>query len=103
MAQTLLLGLGGTGSRIINYVAAELKKKHITVNDGSICCAVLDTNENDRKKVRETGVGIPVIGTSKDRLIRDYLSMYAGKHVRDWMPESHALLKESMKVLGENY
>lgn len=97
MAQTLLLGLGGTGSRIVNYVAADLKKKRISVNDGQICCAVIDTNDNDRKKLEGTGVGIPVVGTSKDRIIDDYLKMYGNKGVRAWMPESPALLKESMK------
>ncbi len=97
MAQTLLLGLGGTGSRIVNYVAADLKKKRISINDGQICCTVLDTNENDRKKIVETGVGIPVVPTSKDRVIEDYLKMYANKGVRTWMPESPSLLKETMK------
>lgn len=97
MAQTLLLGLGGTGSRIVNHVAAELKRKHIAFNDGNICCAVLDTNDNDRKKVSATGVGIPVIGTSKERKIEEYLKIYAPKGVDDWMPQSPALLKESMK------
>jgi len=81
MAQTLLLGLGGTGSRIVNYVAADLKKKRINVNDGHICCTVLDTNENDRKKILETGVGIPVIPTSKDRIVDDYLKMYSNKGI----------------------
>ena len=97
MAQTLLLGLGGTGSRIVNYVANDLKRKHISINDGNICCTVLDTNENDRKKIVETGVGVPVVATSKDRKIEDYLKMYANKGVRAWMPESPSLLKESMK------
>lgn len=97
MAQTLLLGLGGTGSRIVNYVAADLKKKKISINDGQICCAVLDTNENDRKKIEDTGVGVPIIPTSKSRTIEEYLNMYANKGVRAWMPESPALLKESMK------
>lgn len=97
MAQTLLLGLGGTGSRIVNYVAADLKKKRISINDGQICCTVLDTNENDRKKIMDTGVGIPVVPTSKDRIIEDYLKMYSDKGVHSWMPESSALLKESMK------
>ena len=59
MAQTLLLGLGGTGSRIVNYVAEELKSKGIAFNDGNICCAVLDTNDNDRKKLADRGSGIP--------------------------------------------
>lgn len=97
MAQTLLLGLGGTGSRIVNHVAAELRKNNFTINDGNICCAVLDTNDNDRKKIAETGVGIPVVGTSKDRSIEAYMQMYKNKGVYDWMPESAALLKESMK------
>ncbi len=97
MAQTLLLGLGGTGSRVVNFVAADLKKNKININDGHICCTVLDTNENDRKKIRETGVGVPVVATSKDRIIEDYLKMYSNKGVRSWMPESPSLLKESMK------
>lgn len=97
MAQTLLLGLGGTGSRIVNYVADDLKKRKVSINDGQICCAVLDTNDNDRKKILETGVGVPVIPTSKDRIIKDYLKMYSNRGIHAWMPESPALLKESMK------
>lgn len=97
MAQTLLLGLGGTGSRIVNYVAADLKKKKFSINDGNICCTVLDTNENDRKKIVATGVGIPVVPTSKDRIIEDYLKMYVNRGVHSWMPESPSLLQESMK------
>ncbi len=97
MAQTLLLGLGGTGSRVVNFVAQDLKRNKININDGKICCTVLDTNENDRKKIKETGVGVPVVPTSKDRIIEDYLKMYSNKGVRAWMPESPSLLKESMK------
>ena len=96
MAQTLLLGLGGTGSRIVNNVAAELKKKRIRINDGKICCTVLDTNKNDNDNIIRTDVGVPVISTSKDRIIEDYLNMYAHKGVRSWMPESPSLKKESM-------
>ena len=96
MAKTLLLGLGGTGSRIVNYVADDLKKRKISINDDQVCCAVLDTNGNDQRKIMETGVGVPVISTSKNRIIRDYINMYANKGVRSWMPESPALLKESM-------
>lgn len=96
MAQTLLLGLGGTGSRIVNGVAAELKKKGFFINDGQICCAVLDTNENDRKKIKGSGVGIPVVPTSKDRIISDYIGMYSNKGVRSWMPISPDLLKQNM-------
>ena len=97
MAQTLLLGLGGTGSRIVNYVVGDLNKKKISINNGEICCAVLDTNDNDRKKILDTGTGVPVIPTSKDREIGEYLTMYSPKGVLKWMPDSPSLRKESMK------
>lgn len=97
MAQTLLLGLGGTGSRIVNYVAGDLNKKKISINNGEICCAVLDTNDNDRQKIIGSGSGIPVIPTSKDRVIEEYFNMYSSKGVLKWMPDSPALRTESMK------
>lgn len=95
-SQTLLLGLGGTGSRIVNAVAEELNRRGIAFNDGHICCAVLDTNDNDQKKLTSRGSGIPVVPTSKERSIETYLKMYASKGVREWMPESPSLLKQSM-------
>ena len=36
MAQTLLLGLGGTGARIVNRVVKELYKNGKTINEGEI-------------------------------------------------------------------
>ena len=96
MAQILLLGLGGTGSRVVNRVVKDLKKKNISFNDGQICCTVLDTDTNDMDKIVNTGTGVPVVPTSKDRKIKDYLDMYKDKGVRNWMPESPALLKDRM-------
>ena len=65
MAQSLLIGLGGTGSRVVNNVVRELQKNGKTINDGQICCAVLDTNCSDNSFIEETGTNVPVIGTSK--------------------------------------
>ena len=76
MARTLLLGLGGTGSRIVNSVADELTRNKIGFNNGEICCAVLDTDSNDNKRLVNTKVGVPVIATSKNRTIKDYIRMY---------------------------
>ena len=97
MARTLLLGLGGTGSRIVNSVADELTRNKIGFNNGEICCAVLDTDSNDNKRLVNTKVGVPVIATSKNRTIKDYIRMYSAKGIKDWMPESPSLLMESMK------
>ena len=37
MAHTLLLGLGGTGSRVVAKVAKELEKNNIAINDNFSC------------------------------------------------------------------
>lgn len=97
MSQTLLLGLGGTGSRIVNNVASDLKKKKVDINDGNICCAVLDTNDNDNGKIKKSNVGVPIIPTSRSSTIAEYIKMYSDKGVDKWMPVSSSLLKESMK------
>lgn len=106
-SKCLLLGLGGTGSRIINYVAADLNKRNIRINDGNICCAVIDTNGNDQEKIKKSGSSIPVIATSKPRLVKDYMIKYGrGKadefdisknYVDDWMPMSAQLGNTSME------
>lgn len=96
MSQCLLLGLGGTGSRIINYVAADLKKRNIEINKGKISCAVIDTNKSDQEDIAELGTGIPVVATSKDRSIGAYLKRYAKDGVNDWMPSSIQLDKVGM-------
>ena len=99
----LLLGLGGTGSRIINYVATDLNNRGIRINDGNICCAVIDTNGDDQEKIKGTGSGIPVLATSKPRKVKDYMIKYARPskgsvdydddktYADDWMPMSAQL------------
>ncbi len=95
--QTLLLGLGGTGSSIVNNVAAELKKRRVIINDGKICCTVLDTNDNDREHIQKTGTGVTIIPTSKNRIIEEYMKMYSDRGVDSWMPSSAALKQQNMK------
>ena len=76
MAQTLLIGLGGTGSRVVNNVVKELNLNGKEINDGHICCAVLDTNVNDAESIVDSMTGVPVISTSKHQRIRRYLEEY---------------------------
>ncbi len=96
MAQTLLIGLGGTGSRVVNNVVKELHLNNKQINDGEICCAVLDTNVNDNASIEDSNTGVPVIGTSKAQKIRDYFDDYHHLHMESWCPQSPAFLEESM-------
>ena len=78
MAQILLLGLGGTGSRVVNNAAKLLQKNGQSINNGQMCCAVLDTNVNDADTIEKSLTGIPVFKTSRDSWdIRDYFNHYS--------------------------
>ncbi len=96
MAQTLLIGLGGTGSRAVNKVVQKLHKNGKTINDGNICCAVLDTNKDDIALINGTHTGVPVVGTSKNQKIGDYFADYVHERILDWAPDSHQFREESM-------
>lgn len=96
MTKTLLLGLGGTGSRVVNNVAKELRRKKIGINDGEVCCAVLDTNEKDNKLILKTGTSIPVIPTSKDQTIGDYFEEYDHLNLTQWAPDTPSFRKQRM-------
>ncbi len=94
--QTLLIGLGGTGSRVVNNVVRELHLNNKEINDGNICCAVLDTNVNDTEMIVGSNTGIPVIPTSKAQKIRGYFEDYSHLHMETWCPQSPAFMEESM-------
>ncbi len=96
MAQSLLIGLGGTGSRVVNNVAKELQKNGKTINNGEMFCAVLDTNVNDAQSIEDSATGIPVIPTSKAQKIRDYLHKYQYLHMEDWCPKNPVFLEQTM-------
>ena len=96
MAQTLLIGLGGTGSRVVNNVVKELRLKKGQINNGEMCCAVLDTNVNDNKSIVDSKTGVPVIPTSKAQKIRAYFEDYHHLHMDTWCPQSPAFMEESM-------
>ncbi len=96
MAQSLLIGLGGTGSRVVNNVAKELRRNKKTINNGQMCCAVLDTNVNDNEYIINSMTNVPVIATSKAMKIRDYMEIYSYKHMDEWCPQSPSFLTETM-------
>lgn len=96
MKQTVLIGLGGTGSRVVNNVAKELQKRNIEINDGIVTCCVLDTNQSDNELITASGTDIPVIPTCDERTIDEYLALYAHKEPYKWCPYSESYGGESM-------
>ena len=96
MKQTVLIGLGGTGSRTVNNVARILRGKEIDINDGIVTCAVLDTNQEDNKLIKASGTEIPVIPTCDERDIDRYLQDYVHHDPLSWCPYSRSFGAESM-------
>lgn len=96
MAQTLLIGLGGTGSRVVNNTAKKLNENNKQFNDGKICCAVLDTNENDNNSIIDSLTGVPVIPTSKAQNIGQYRRDYHHLNIDEWCPVCSTFDVESM-------
>ncbi len=96
LKQTVLIGLGGTGSRAVNNVAKILRKEDIEINDGIVTCAVLDTNQSDNDLIKATGTDIPVIPTCDERTIERYLQDHASKDPMTWCPYSRSFGAESM-------
>lgn len=94
--QTILVGLGGTGSRVVNNVARMLKERKHSINDGKITCVVFDTNQEDNKNIMKSGTDIPVIPTCDDKKIREYFDRYANMRVREWCPTSPSFEEENM-------
>jgi|GEM_PF-469049 len=96
MKQTVLVGLGGTGSRVVNNVARMLRERHIPINDGKVTCVVLDTNQSDNALIQNSGTDIPVIPTCDERTIDQYLARYPNKRVGEWCPYSPSFGRTSM-------
>lgn len=96
MAQTILIGLGGTGSRVVNNVVKELRLRGRGINDGNTCCVVLDTNVNDNALIDDSMTGVPVIGTSTSMRIGDYKKKYAHLDMNSWCPDSPSYNAETM-------
>ena len=88
MLQTILVGLGGTGSRVVNNVVKELKLRNESINNGQICCAILDTNVMDNRLIRNSGTGVPVFGTGKAQSINTYMTDYTHLRMDAWCPWS---------------
>ena len=79
-APTLLVGLGGTGSKIIDRVSKMVSEEQRK----NIAFVVFDTDVNEQRVLKQNG-DIKVIQTSTKLTVGEYLSI--DKHARDtWFP-----------------
>ncbi|MCL1950689.1 MAG: tubulin-like doman-containing protein [Turicibacter sp.] len=91
VAPTLLVGLGGTGSDILNRVSALL-------NEGqkqkvSIC--VLDTDVNELSDIKNRNPKIQTIQTSANSTVGEYLSLDRSA-LDEWFPVNQILNRKTL-------
>lgn len=92
-APTLLVGLGGTGSKIVARVSRMIEEDE----KDSIAFVVFDTDANDLMKLHETDPMIKTVQTSSKQTVGQYLSL--DSHAReDWFPVNPIL---NSKVISE--
>lgn len=96
MNKTLVIGLGGTGSRVVNDLAKILHAKGEKINSDKMCCAVFDTNKNDIGSITASKTGLLIVPTSRPQKIKKYIDDYAYLGIEDWCPTSPDFLEESM-------
>ena len=80
-APTLLIGLGGTGCKIVERVSRQVRPEQ----RANIAFAVFDTDINDLRGIQERNPHIYTIQTSTKQTVGDYLNQ--DTHARDtWFP-----------------
>ena len=86
LAPTLIVGLGGTGSKVVSMVARKTntkQRKHVRF----VC---IDTDVNDLRKLHEQNPSIITIQTSAPYSVGEYLNN--NHYARDvWFPTHHIL------------
>lgn len=91
IAPTLLVGLGGTGSKIVcrvSQMVTEEQRKRIGF-------AVFDTDINELREIREANPFIKTIQTSTKLTVGEYLNI--DTHARDeWFPVNGILNSKSL-------
>lgn len=90
-APTLFVGVGGTGSGIVQAVA-EMCKPGELENINFVC---MDTNVNDLSGVAKSGAHIYTVQTSNTQTVGGYLD-YDQDALRNWFPKNAVLYDKTV-------
>ncbi|MFT4280332.1 tubulin-like doman-containing protein [Microbacterium sp.] len=94
IAPTLILGLGGTGSKIVEKVATKVGESASTQSD-RIAYTVFDTDINDLGRIRREHPEIFTVQTSTRNTVGEYLNI--NTNARDnWFPVNQMLNRKTL-------
>ena len=91
LAPTLIIGLGGNGSKIVAQVAKNTNSRQRKY----IRFVAFDTDANDLRELKDNGFIGKVVQTSKKMTVGEYLK--SDKHAReDWFPVNRILCRKAL-------
>ncbi|MBX3100559.1 MAG: hypothetical protein KF761_13390 [Salinibacterium sp.] len=94
IAPTLILGLGGTGSKIVARVAEKVKESGSS-QENRIAYVVFDTDINELRDIKEKNPGVYMVQTSTVNTVGDYLTV--NTNARDnWFPVNEMLNRKTL-------
>lgn len=94
IAPTLILGLGGTGSKIVEKVAEKVRESRSSQYE-RIAYVVFDTDINDLGQIRQRNPKIHTVQTSTRNTVGEYLSI--NTNARDnWFPVNEMLNRKTL-------
>jgi len=94
IAPTLILGLGGTGSKIVELVAEKVRETGNT-QAGRIAFVAFDTDVNDLGRIKQSNPSIYTVQTSTRNTVGEYLNI--NTNARDnWFPVNEMLNRKTL-------
>lgn len=94
IAPTLILGLGGTGSKIVERVHEKVKESETGQSD-RIAFVVFDTDINDLGRIRQESPDIFTVQTSTRNTVGEYLGI--NTNARDnWFPVNEMMNRKTL-------
>jgi hypothetical protein len=94
IAPTLILGLGGTGSKIVARVADKVRES-ASPQESRIAYVVFDTDINELREIKEKNPGVFTVQTSTVNTVGDYLTV--NTNARDnWFPVNEMLNRKTL-------
>jgi hypothetical protein len=94
IAPTLILGLGGTGSKIVEKVAEKVRESESGQSE-RIAFVVFDTDINDLNRIRQSRPEIYTVQTSTRNTVGEYLNI--NTNARDnWFPVNEMLNRKTL-------
>lgn len=93
MATKLIIGLGGTGSRVVAQVAERIRKNGGRSGNDETTCIVIDADPHEDLGDED---GLRRFLACTPMRVRDCAAQYADFHPEEWLPQNPALMEESM-------